>query len=219
MRLLCPKCYEEYEVTDDVIPGEGRDVQCSVCNETWFVEGEPAPLARRAIDPGVFSILQQEVQREMAARQADAQTAIKPAPAPAPKPKLKPKAQSAEPLRAKPETQHKAKTTKPDPKRKYLPPIEEVDPKRAKSSVSPTTVINLDPEDEVPPLDNRQRGILAALIVLAVLASLYIFAPNLTDAFPAYTDWVNAYVFWVDDIRKWLQNILRSVLDYRQSFG
>ena len=57
------------------------------------------------------------------------------------------------------------------------------------------------------------------LIVLAVLASLYIFAPNLTDAFPAYTDWVNAYVFWVDDIRKWLQNILRSVLDYRQSFG
>ena len=84
MRLLCPKCYEEYEVTDDVIPGEGRDVQCSVCDETWFVEGEPAPLARRAIDPGVFSILQQEVQREMAARQADSQTAIKPAPAPAP---------------------------------------------------------------------------------------------------------------------------------------
>jgi hypothetical protein len=124
-----------------------------------------------------------------------------------------------EPLRAKPETQHKAKTTKPDPKRKFLPPIEEVDPKRAKSSVSPTTVVNSDPEDDVPPLDNRQRGILVALIVLAVLASLYIFAPNLTDAFPAYTDWVNAYVFWVDDIRKWLQNILRSVLDYRQSFG
>ncbi len=36
MRLLCPKCYEEYEVTDDVIPGEGRDVQCSNCGQTWF---------------------------------------------------------------------------------------------------------------------------------------------------------------------------------------
>ena len=213
MRLLCPKCDAEYEIADDVIPGEGRDVQCSVCDETWFVEGATAPLTRPAIDPGVVSILQQEVQREMAARKADSQPSIKPTPKP------KPKLQPAAPAQAKPEAKPKAKTTKPAPKRRLLPPIEDVDTKLAKSAMAPATVAKSDLEDDVPPLDNRQRGILAALIAPTALTSFYIFAPNLTDAFPAYTDWVNAYVFWVNDMRQWLQNSLQSVLDYRKSFG
>lgn len=36
MRLICPKCSAQYEVPADVIPAEGRDVQCSNCQETWF---------------------------------------------------------------------------------------------------------------------------------------------------------------------------------------
>ena len=70
MRLLCPKCDAEYEIPDDVIPAEGRDVQCSVCQETWFVPADTPPRARTSIDPKVSSILQQEVQREMEARKA-----------------------------------------------------------------------------------------------------------------------------------------------------
>lgn len=36
MRLVCPNCGAQYEVADDVIPTEGRDVQCSNCGHTWF---------------------------------------------------------------------------------------------------------------------------------------------------------------------------------------
>jgi predicted Zn finger-like uncharacterized protein len=36
MRLACSNCGAEYEVDDDVIPGSGRDVQCSDCGHTWF---------------------------------------------------------------------------------------------------------------------------------------------------------------------------------------
>lgn len=36
MRLVCPNCDAEYEVTEDAIPDAGRDVQCSNCGHAWF---------------------------------------------------------------------------------------------------------------------------------------------------------------------------------------
>ena len=39
MRLICPSCETEYEVHDNMIPSEGRDVQCSNCMITWFQSG------------------------------------------------------------------------------------------------------------------------------------------------------------------------------------
>lgn len=36
MRLTCPNCGAQYEVPSEVIPTEGRDVQCSNCGDTWF---------------------------------------------------------------------------------------------------------------------------------------------------------------------------------------
>ena len=36
MRLICPNCGAQYEVPDEVIPLDGRDVQCSNCGDTWF---------------------------------------------------------------------------------------------------------------------------------------------------------------------------------------
>ena len=209
MRLLCPKCDAEYEVADGVIPNAGRDVQCSSCDTIWFVEIKPAPLKSSGIDPEVISILQQEAQRELAARNVETSSTSRLSATANP-------AETTEPLAG---IQATTNAKNPPSRRNHLPPIEDVDTKPTKTAPMAETSPTSGPEDDVPPLDNRQRGILVALIVLAVLASLYIFAPNLTDAFPAYTDWVNAYVFWVDDIRKWLQNILRSVLDYRQSFG
>ncbi|MEX0279609.1 MAG: zinc-ribbon domain-containing protein [Arenibacterium sp.] len=38
MRITCPNCGAQYEVPDQVIPDEGRDVQCSNCGNTWFQE-------------------------------------------------------------------------------------------------------------------------------------------------------------------------------------
>ena len=45
MRLTCPNCDAQYEVPDEVIPSEGRDVQCSNCGHTWF-----QPAAGQAIE-------------------------------------------------------------------------------------------------------------------------------------------------------------------------
>ena len=36
MRLICPNCGAQYQISDDVIPTGGRDVQCSNCGHTWF---------------------------------------------------------------------------------------------------------------------------------------------------------------------------------------
>ncbi|UUV06339.1 zinc-ribbon domain-containing protein [Ruegeria sp. YS9] len=45
MRLTCPNCSAQYEVPDEVIPEEGRDVQCSNCDQTWFQAKHPAEAA------------------------------------------------------------------------------------------------------------------------------------------------------------------------------
>lgn len=47
MRITCPNCGAQYEVPEQVIPSEGRDVQCSSCGSTWFQahpSQEAAPL-------------------------------------------------------------------------------------------------------------------------------------------------------------------------------
>jgi predicted Zn finger-like uncharacterized protein len=43
MRIVCPNCEAQYEVPDDVMPIDGRDVQCSNCSETWFQHHPDAP--------------------------------------------------------------------------------------------------------------------------------------------------------------------------------
>jgi predicted Zn finger-like uncharacterized protein len=53
MRLTCPNCGAQYEVPDDVIPEEGRDVQCSNCGDTWFQQSAgSAPPMERGNDDG-----------------------------------------------------------------------------------------------------------------------------------------------------------------------
>ena len=55
MRLTCPSCGAQYEVPDDVIPEDGRDVQCSNCGNTWFQDHDasttPEALAAEAAAP------------------------------------------------------------------------------------------------------------------------------------------------------------------------
>lgn len=41
MRLICPNCDAQYEVSDDAIPPGGRDVQCSNCQLSWFQTEKP----------------------------------------------------------------------------------------------------------------------------------------------------------------------------------
>lgn len=52
MRLTCPNCGAQYEVPDEVIPFDGRDVQCSNCGDTWFQDhpDNPQPSATAPAD-------------------------------------------------------------------------------------------------------------------------------------------------------------------------
>ncbi|MEP3334163.1 zinc-ribbon domain-containing protein [Sedimentitalea sp.] len=92
MRLTCRNCGAQYEVPDKVIPPQGRNVQCSNCDNSWFFahpdplvreepdlrvsaasfldddpadsEEIPAAPPRRKLDPNVSEILKQEAERE-----------------------------------------------------------------------------------------------------------------------------------------------------------
>ena len=98
MRLICPNCGAQYEVPSNVIPADGRDVQCSNCTHTWY---QTAPLDRnaaahrddwdhesddsdagpppdvdparkaRSIDPSVLEVLREEAEREARQRAAE----------------------------------------------------------------------------------------------------------------------------------------------------
>lgn len=108
MRLICPNCDAQYEVKDDVIPMNGRDVQCSNCDTTWYQlhpkhlpkpegldeteddvvfsdpgEGAASPVdpPRRKLDQAVADILREEAKLE---RRARAEAAGKPATQPDP---------------------------------------------------------------------------------------------------------------------------------------
>ena len=51
MIITCKCGKYEFEVTKNEIPKEGRDVQCGVCNETWF----QTPYERKAKSTSTIS--------------------------------------------------------------------------------------------------------------------------------------------------------------------
>ncbi|EEW24801.1 zinc-ribbon domain-containing protein [Rhodobacter ferrooxidans] len=54
MRLVCPNCDAQYEVSDDAIPEQGRDVQCSSCGHAWF-QVSPEVEAAQAAEEDLFA--------------------------------------------------------------------------------------------------------------------------------------------------------------------
>ncbi|MDA7427244.1 zinc-ribbon domain-containing protein [Primorskyibacter aestuariivivens] len=75
MRLICPNCEAQYEVPDDVIPEDGRDVQCSNCGNTWFQQ--PASAQDDAEEDSALYGAPEDVSP---AREAVAPVAAEPAP-------------------------------------------------------------------------------------------------------------------------------------------
>jgi len=38
MIIECVNCYKKFEVNSDLIPNDGRTIQCGSCNHTWFFD-------------------------------------------------------------------------------------------------------------------------------------------------------------------------------------
>ncbi len=76
MRINCPNCDTLVEFDDGGLPEKRRPVRCPNCNESWFTGGKTDLYALSfnkpsEIDPEVARILQEEAQREMAARKEE----------------------------------------------------------------------------------------------------------------------------------------------------
>ena len=76
MQINCPNCDILVEFDDGGMPEKRRPVRCPNCNESWFTGGKTDLYALSfnkpsEIDPEVARILQEEAQREMAARKEE----------------------------------------------------------------------------------------------------------------------------------------------------
>lgn len=234
MRLVCTNCDAEYEVPDDAIPAEGRDVQCSNCGHTWFVaspnatqnpaieteiaENEqelPRPSPQREVPEEVRTVLQEEAARELAARQADAQPDLEMQPdlgiQEAPKP--------SNPPRTPPPRQKMPRKAPTQPSS-----LQDIDEgvKRSLANIAAAEA----PKQQQPPkskVQNKHKnkvgfriGFVFAILLLGTMTAIYLFASDLTQTIPEIADLVNNYVLWVNDLRANLHKLVQMAVQYIQ---
>jgi predicted Zn finger-like uncharacterized protein len=279
MRLICPNCDAQYEVPEDVMPREGRDVQCSNCGQTWFQdhpdtiaeretagaedeahedeevvrieepapktsEQEPAaesnPLAgvpthepgryddhgRRRLDPAVADVLREEAELETRARRSEA-AAMESQPdlglAESPGENRK-RAREARERMARIRGEKDPGEARDDEvpmgttlgsRRDLLPDIEEINSTlRSNSERSP----DLDPgqtaQIEMQEKRSSRRGFILTLALVAMLALLYAYAPQLAEAVPQAEPWLSGYVATIDGWRLWLDDEVSALLTW-----
>ncbi len=215
MRLTCPDCGAQYDVSDDAIPAEGRDVECSNCGHSWFqaaaVVARPETdvaradhPVRRAVDASVAEILRAEAAHE---QQLRAQETPEPTPpdaaesapvqSPAAPQAAEPKMPVVVPARVTPQQ----KPDEPDNSNpRDMPSMTEINTSlRARSAerIRPT-----EPEmEEAVSRHGFRRGFALVLLVFAILFAPYVFAEQITAAFPQMQDTMATYVTMVDGWR------------------
>lgn len=229
MRLICPNCDAHYEVPLEVIPPEGRDVQCSSCGKTWMqyhpdhppeAEAEPEvvvprrPVPKSKMDAGIEDILRQEAKREEDARAEERENletqpglgldAHPPDPVP-------------DPVETPPETAQAeavAAAALAGSRRDLLPDIEEInstlrssaDRSRAQAANEPDAPIS-------KPAGKRgfRVGLLISLCLALGLILIYGYAPRIAQSMPATDPYISRYVTQVDRGRLWINARLSTV--------
>lgn len=283
MRLTCPNCDAQYEVPDDVVPPEGRDVQCSNCGQTWFqhhtdhvpededsdleddvitadeetaapepeedvVAPPPPPRAenkglddlddlpeapprsvpkRKELDPAVADILRQEAEAEQDARGKRASDPLESQPDlglpetddtdDSERRTMEARQRMAR-LRGEPEPMSDADVNAAaiSSRRDLLPDIDEIN-STLRTENDRGAGANGQAEIDAPTTKRRKRsfrrGFFMMLVLFAVLAAIYIYAPQISQAVPQIDSIMTSYVAWVDQLRGWLdghvQNLLR----------
>ncbi len=270
MRLKCPSCGAQYEVPDDVIPEDGRDVQCSNCGNTWFqgqdtsnspqaleaaakapkdavwhpeVDADvddgpsvnqeaapgssspPAPPKRRELDPSVADILREEAELEARARQAEAGGLEE-------QPDLglqEPEDEAAKRARQAQERMRKLRgenpeaaavaaaasaiTDRPKSRRDMLPDVEEINQTlRASNERREVRSVQADLEDEDETSGGFGRGFLYTILLFAIGAALYVYAPQVAETVPQLAAPMETYVIMVDQLRGWLDSQIAIVM-------
>ncbi len=271
MRLKCPSCGAQYEVPDDVIPEDGRDVQCSNCGNTWLqtpdssaspeaIEAEakapkdavwhpevdadiadrpsinqdatpgsstpPSPPKRRGLDPSIADILREEADIEARARRADSGGIEE-------QPDLglqEPEDEAAKRARQAQERMRKlrgedteaaaaaaasaAVTQRPKSRRDMLPDVEEINQTlRASNERREMRSVQADLEDDDEPTGGFRRGFIYTILLFAVAAALYVYAPQLSESVPQVKAPLDSYVAMVDQGRAWLDTQIATLMN------
>lgn len=277
MRLICPNCNAQYEVPDDVMPSEGRDVQCSNCGQTWFQDHpdtiaereanlanaphddeevvqvqpelaehdepskpdttfdvptfEPEPVAeekpveptRRALDPEVADVLREEAERETEARRQEADAIES-------QPDLGLPDTSDDSEKRMREAQDRMARMRGEPsgpargeeaatglgsRRDLLPDIEEINSTlRSNNSRSPDDDPGQTAQIEVQEKRSSRRGFILTVALVAVMALVYSYAPQIAASLPAAEPALAGYVTMIDGWRVWINERVSSILTW-----
>lgn len=293
MRLICPNCDAQYEVPADVMPAEGRDVQCSNCGQTWFQDhpdalvsrqaswhedeledeevirvdeepeyeeeyeaepeyhAEPDPVAdvptfepepepepepkawpRRDLDPAVADVLREEAELEQRARRSEA-ASMESQPdlgltenteeadkrAREARDRMARMRGEAAPSAEAPSSSDAGRTAATAAalasRRDLLPDIEEINSTlRSNSARSPGTDPGQTAQIEVKEKRSSRRGFILTVALVAILALIYSYAPQLADAVPALEPALTGYVSMIDSWRVWLDTQISSLLSW-----
>jgi len=148
MRLTCPNCAAQYEVPEEVIPAEGRDVQCSNCGETWF-QAAAARAAEPTTTDADSAAAPQETDAEhtapATAKQPSQAAPSTPEPEPAPKPAAAPESPTATSAPTEEPEASDEPTSRPDP-------AEPGAPQEVEEEAEDTAPMQ---PDETPPVRSR----------------------------------------------------------------
>lgn len=201
---------------DDAVEDQPRDE----------IDHDPAgeDMARRELDEGVKSILQEEAEREREARAAEragesleTQPDLGLAQADDEATRRLREAQTRMArLRGAPEP---ADTEAIDPtsRRDLLPDIEEINSslRSEEDDDGAAMVGDAYPEAGTTPRSGGFRRGFLLIVLLAVIAALvYVFAPMISDRVPAAADVLQSYVETVDGVRLWLDGQVRALMLY-----
>lgn len=238
MRLVCPNCDAEYEVDNAVIPDGGRDVQCSNCGHAWFQispeleaeiaseealyeappaaepppEVEPVKPMASSIDDSVLAVLREEAEREVEARRAEA-------------PRLETQTDMA--LEA-PEASglgavarrlarlkgiETEKPAKPPTRADAFPEIDEINSTlRASSEKRSGAAAVSDQTTAKPASASFRSGFALMLVAAALVVTVYVMAPKLSQQFPAAEGALTSFVAGVDALRIALDQKLQAAI-------
>lgn len=158
MRLICPNCDAQYDIDDDVIPQEGRDVECSNCSHTWFqtrTAEAPAGIIEDEVEPELESDITPEAEPDIEPElESDIEPELESDIAPEPEPEV-----AAAPVRPRLTTRKPLDSSIADILREEsglgrtepAPRSRPVDPRMEQAAQTRDRISQLTEEEETPP--------------------------------------------------------------------
>ena len=239
MRIVCPNCGAQYEVPDEVIPAEGRDVQCSNCGDTWYqhhpdhpelatepeaeapetteeaaperpVPRQPAP---REIDPEVSGILREEAERESKLRAREKETLESQTDMGLDSLPADEAGKRSRETRERMAQMRGEDPARDRPRSRLLPEVDEVSSTlRARDEPAPPNSAVAFPVEPPRAGGGFTRGFALVLVIAALLIVAYVQSAKLAEAVPALGPALDAYVAAVDSGRLWLDSKLSGYI-------